>query len=85
MESMFQEMSKILKSRDMRLALAKSIYEESKQETFKELKNEGKSNSATCEIMSKRAAKMHCKYLLFHEFDCSEEEIEEILNEIQSS
>ena len=83
MGSMFQGMVDVFVSKDMKLALARSIYEESKQASFQELEREGEIDSAMYKMMSEKCAKKRCKYLFTVEFGnyCSEKEIEEILNE----
>ena len=75
-----------LHSREVMMYLASSLYSESKDKALKEIQEDQSDlNVDICEKFSIKIAEITCKSYLKHEFNCSNEETEEILNEIQRS
>ena len=86
LKKMYQAIDKRLHKKDVILYLANSFYSESKDEALKEITDDEPDITAElCETLSKREAKISCKSYLKREFNCLNEEAEEILSEIQSS
>ena len=86
LKKMYQAIDKALHKRDVIVYLANSCYSESKEKALKEITDDEPDITAElCETLSKREAKIACKSYLKREFNCSNEEAEEILSEIQSS
>ena len=86
LDAIYEAIDKQLHSREVILYLASSFYSESKDKALEEIyADESDLNVDICEKLAIKTAKITCKSYLKHEFNCSNEETEEILNEIQRS
>ena len=82
----YEAIDKQLHSREVMMYLASSLYSESKDKALKEIQEDQSDlNVDICKKLSIRTAEITCKAYLKHDFNCSNEETEEILKEIQRS
>ena len=85
MEKIHEKINETLHKGKVIMYLAKSFYSKRKDKALKEIADsEPDLTAEMCEKLSRREAKIACKSYLEQEFNCSKEEVAEILDEIQS-